>query len=174
MKYLIVVDMQNDFISGSLGSKDAEKTVDAVCRKINEYKNENCRIFVTLDTHGEDYLSTEEGKNLPVVHCVKGSEGWKNDKRIEKALDGKGEYFEKNTFGSVRLAQTLSQIIQEGDTVELCGLCTDICVVSNALLIRAFCPETEIYVDGKCCAGVTKEKHFSALETMKSCQIKVL
>lgn len=173
MKYLIVVDMQNDFVSGSLGSEDAERIVPAVCEKIKAYLNQESRIFVTLDTHGENYLSTSEGKNLPVVHCVKETNGWELENRVKTALNGQGEYYEKNTFGSVRLAKHLSEIVKDGDSIELCGLCTDICVVTNALMIKAFCPETEVIVSADCCAGATKEKHLAAIETMKSCQIKI-
>lgn len=171
MKYLVVVDMQRDFVDGSLGTAEAVKIVPAICHKIKEFSKEN--IFVTLDTHYENYLQTSEGKKLPVEHCIKGTDGWKLDENVKKALDGAGMYFEKNTFGSVRLAQYLKSILKEGDSVELCGLCTDICVVSNALMIRAFSPETEIIVSESCCAGVTIQAHKSALETMKSCMITI-
>lgn len=170
MKYLIIVDMQKDFIGGSLGSEAAEKIVPAVCEKIREYKNDGGRIFMILDSHFKDYLETSEGKKLPVMHCIKGTEGWKPDERVQAALDGCAEVFEKSTFGSVKLASYLSEVVKEGDEIELCGLCTDICVVSNALLIKAFCPECEVICDALCCAGVTEESHNAALETMRSCQ----
>lgn len=173
MKYLVVVDMQKDFISGSLGSQEAEKIVPAVCEKILEYKKSGGKIFVTMDTHNENYLSTSEGKNLPVEHCIKGTEGWELDERIKQAVGDDCEIFEKITFGSKELAEKFFSIIKPDDTIELCGLCTDICVVSNALLIKAFCPETTISVNSNCCAGVTPEKHQAALETMASCQIKI-
>lgn len=167
MKYLVVVDMQKDFVDGSLGSVEAQGIVENVCRRIEEYK-ESGRIFVTLDTHSEGYLQTAEGKKLPVEHCIKGSKGWELDGKVKAALGDKAEFFEKRTFGSVELAQRLAGLLKEGDEVELCGLCTDICVVSNALLIKANSPETEIFVHSDCCAGVTPESHNAALDTMRS------
>ena len=172
MKYLVVVDMQKDFVDGSLGTDEAVKILPVVCDKIKEYEGEN--IFVTLDTHYENYLETAEGKKLPVSHCIKGTDGWALDENIRLALDGNGKYYEKNTFGSVKLAEDLSRLLKDGDTVELCGLCTDICVVSNALMIKAFSPQTQIMVDEKCCAGVTPQAHQAAISTMRSCQIDIV
>lgn len=174
MKYLVVVDMQNDFIDGSLGSPMAEGIVDKVCQKIEDYKNDGCGIIYTLDTHYEDYLSTSEGKKLPVEHCIKGTNGWKLNEKVKAAIGGNAVCFEKNTFGSVKLAQYLSDKAESCESIELCGLCTDICVVSNALLIKAYLPEKEIIVQADCCAGVTEESHNAALNTMRSCQITVI
>ncbi len=138
MRYLIVVDMQNDFVTGSLGSKMAEMIVPAVCEKIRSYKAQGSTVFMTLDTHFKDYLETPEGKKLPVEHCIKGTEGWQPETQVAEAIGGSAEVYEKSTFGSAELAQHLAEITKAGDEIELCGLCTDICVVSNALLIKAF------------------------------------
>ena len=201
--YLIVVDMQKDFIDGSLGTEEAQSIVEKVKAKILSYPKE--RVYATLDTHREDYLSTQEGKRLPVPHCIKGTEGWGLHPML-KDLILPDHFFEKGSFGSLSLAEFMrtlftKQVIEEatmakntgnikdtvdinrGDaeigaysdfTIELVGLCTDICVVSNALLLKAFLPEIPISVDSSCCAGVTKEKHLAALETLRSCQIEVL
>ena len=169
---LIVIDMQNDFIDGTLGTKEAEAIVEAVGRKIRSYPAGD--IIATMDTHGEDYSETQEGKNLPVKHCVKGTEGWRLHPDIETLLAGVKRY-EKPTFGSTALAEDLKELSRrEPIELELVGLCTDICVVSNALLFKAVMPEVRISVDASCCAGVTPEKHLAALETMRSCQIHVL
>ena len=170
-KILLVIDMQNDFIDGALGTEEAVKIVEAVKEKIRSYPVED--VIATMDTHGENYMLTQEGKNLPVSHCIKGSEGWQIRKDIQDLLDG-AKIYEKPTFGSVMLAQDLAAMsAQEEIELELVGLCTDICVVSNALLLKAAMPEVTIRVDAKCCAGVTPEKHLAALETMRSCQIQV-
>ena len=172
-KFLIAVDLQNDFVDGALGTKEAVSIIPAAAEKIRGFDGE---IFVTLDTHGENYLDTAEGKNLPVRHCVKGSEGWQLNKEIASALVGK-KYtaVEKPTFGSVDLPELIEKAAGgENFAVELIGLCTDICVVSNALLIKAHFPEAPVSVDCACCAGVTVEKHNAALETMRSCQIKII
>ena len=170
-KVLVVIDMQNDFIDGALGTPEAVAIVENAKEKIRQYPKEN--IFVTMDTHGEDYLKTQEGKFLPVKHCIKGTEGWKIREDIAELLEG-AKIFEKPTFGSTELATWLTnQAAVDEIEIEIIGLCTDICVVSNALLIKAFMPETKITVDSSCCAGVTPEKHLAALETMRSCQIVV-
>jgi len=167
-KLLVVVDMQNDFIDGSLGTKEAQAIVPNVIEKIKSYKEEGADVVFTLDTHYEDYMDTLEGKNLPVLHCIKGTEGWQIQKDID-VFDGKR--FEKITFGSVGLAD---YVAGEGyDQVELVGLCTDICVISNAMLIKAAMPNTPILVDASCCAGVTPESHDNALAAMTMCQITV-
>lgn len=171
-KFLVVVDMQKDFVDGALGTAEAEAIVPAVCKKIRDFCGE---IFVTFDTHTEDYLGSAEGKKLPVVHCVKNTDGWMLDKRVAAALKGK-EYVpvEKPTFGSVRLPRLIKEQADGEDAeIELIGLCTDICVVSNALLLKAYFPEVPIAVDAACCAGVTPEAHNAALATMKSCQIDI-
>lgn len=172
-KYLVVVDMQNDFVDGILGTKEACSIVPAAVEKIKGFDGE---IFATFDTHFENYMETSEGKKLPVPHCIKGTEGWKLNNEIKAALSEK-EFtpVEKYTFGSVDLPEIIKKA-SGGDkfAVELIGLCTDICVVSNALLLKANFPEADISVDAKCCAGVTPEKHDAAVETMKSCQIDII
>ncbi len=171
-RYLVVIDMQKDFIDGALGSEMAQGIVPEVIRKIGEYKPGN--IYATRDTHFENYLDTLEGKKLPVTHCVKESEGWQIHPEVSAAMP-EAKIFDKYTFGSEQLAQELYQRSLAGEMeIELAGLCTDICVVSNALLLRAKLPGTVIRVDPKCCAGVTEETHKAALQTMKMCQIDIL
>ena len=172
-KLLIVVDMQNDFIDGALGTKEAEAIVNSVAEKIKEYKPED--IFVTMDTHKEDYMETQEGKFLPVEHCIEGTEGWEISHVLKPLLEG-ATFIKKPTFGSEKLAEAVQEVYDEekGDIeIELVGLCTDICVVSNALLLKARFYEVPMSVDSACCAGVTPEKHEAALETLRSCQIVV-
>lgn len=172
-KILVVVDMQNDFIDGSLGSEQAAAIVDNAVNKIKSFEGD---IFVTLDTHHENYLDTSEGKKLPVSHCIKNTKGWELNEKISSALAEK-EYtaVEKNTFGSVELPHLIANRVGDSDfSIELIGLCTDICVVSNALLLKASFPEVPISVDSSCCAGVTPQKHDAALETMSSCQIDII
>lgn len=171
-KYLVVVDMQNDFVNGALGTKEAEDIVLDVVKKIGDFDGE---IFATLDTHFNDYLETSEGKKLPVAHCIKDTEGWKLNNSVENALNKKGfTAVEKNTFGSVDLPELIKKSAGNDEfSIELIGLCTDICVVSNALLLKAYFPGTDIFVDSACCAGVTPELHEAALKTMASCQINV-
>ena len=170
-KILIVIDMQNDFIDGSLGTKEAVGIVEAVKTKILGYDKKDR--FATMDTHKENYLNTQEGKNLPVSHCIENTVGWELNEKIAPLIDPKN-IFKKPTFGSVDLANKIAEIAKKEEIeIELVGLCTDICVVSNALLLKAFLPETRISVDAACCAGVTAEKHNAALETLRSCQINV-
>ena len=171
MKILIVVDMQNDFIDQALGTKEATGIVENVARKIEGFDG---KVIYTKDTHYENYLETQEGKNLPVPHCIRGSEGW----QISSALPVKSDatFFEKPTFGSKELGAYLERLSENDDIeeIEIIGLCTDICVISNALLIKAFLPELKITVDSSCCAGVTPESHNNALEAMKMCQINII
>lgn len=166
-KVLIVVDMQNDFVNGALGTKEAEHIVPAVISKVEAAVNSNCKVVFTKDTHYNGYLDTAEGRNLPVEHCIKGSKGW-------EIIPGLARYaqnvIEKNTFGSINLPEE----VKDYNEIEIIGLCTDICVISNALLLKAFFPEKNIYVDASCCAGVTPESHNNALEAMKMCQIKII
>ncbi len=170
-RLLIVVDMQNDFIDGALGTPEAEAIVENVKEKIRSYPAPD--IFATLDTHHENYMDTQEGKYLPVPHCIRGTKGWEIREDIDALLAGAARY-EKPTFGSTALAADIRALSeQEEIELELVGLCTDICVVSNALLLKAAMPEVKISVDASCCAGVTPEKHLAALETMRSCQIQV-
>ncbi len=164
-KTLIVVDMQKDFIDGTLGTKEAVAIVENVKKKIAEYQEAGNEIIFTRDTHQADYLSTNEGKHLPVEHCIEGTDGWK----IAKGLEVPGAiYIDKPTFGYLNWAD---YDLQE---VEIIGLCTDICVVSNALIIKAVFPEIKVTVDASCCAGVTPESHAAALTTMKMCQVEVI
>ena len=170
-KILIVVDMQNDFIDAALGTAEAVAIVPAVKEKILSYSAEN--VIATMDTHSENYMDTQEGQNLPVLHCIKGTDGWQIRPEIAELLKG-AKIYEKPTFGSVDLASDLKVLAEHEEIeIELIGLCTDICVVSNALLLKATMPEVKITVDAACCAGVTPEKHLAALETMRSCQIYV-
>lgn len=170
-KVLAVIDMQNDFIDGALGTQEAVSILPAVTAKIRSYRSED--VFATRDTHSEDYLQTQEGMNLPVEHCVKGSEGWQIRPELARLLR-EDHIFDKPTFGSVEMADYFRNLSQKEELeIELIGLCTDICVVSNALLLKAFMPEVKISVDPACCAGVTPQKHAAALETMRSCQIRV-
>ena len=172
---LVAVDLQKDFISGALGTKEAEAIVPAAAARIRECREAGAEVFATLDTHEADYLQTREGRRLPVPHCIRNTEGWQPDPVIREAL-GDCTLVEKPTFGSVRLPELIRNRIgtDEDVTIELLGLCTDICVVSNALLLKAAFPEAEIRVNSACCAGVTPEKHRAALETMASCQIDIL
>ncbi len=171
-KILVVVDIQNDFVDGALGTPEAVSIVDNAANKIQGFDG---KIFATFDTHFENYMETAEGAKLPVPHCIKGTDGWKLNAKIAAALHNKGcTAVEKLTFGSVELPKLISEEVGDEDfSVELIGLCTDICVVSNALILKANFPEKEISVDASCCAGVTPETHNSALSTMKMCQITV-
>ena len=167
-KLLIVVDMQNDFITGALGTAQAERILPRVRAKTEEYRQNGDAVIFTRDTHTGDYLTTREGRFLPVVHCVAGTEGHE----IASGLDTAGcMVLDKPAFGSLELAQEAAA--GDYDEIELCGLCTDICVVSNALIIKAKLPETEVTVDAACCAGTTAEGHRAALLTMKNCQVTV-
>lgn len=172
-KYLIVVDMQNDFIDGSLGTKEAREIVPGVIDKI---KNFDGNVIFTKDTHQKDYLKTQEGTLLPVEHCIAYTDGWDlNDHIEELQMKAKWPTYTKNTFGCVNLAIDLKaeDIKQPIESIELIGLCTDICVISNALLIKAYLPNVPIFVDASCCAGVTPESHQNALKAMEMCQIKI-
>lgn len=169
---LVVVDMQKDFVDGALGSKGAVAIVDNVVEKINNFDGE---IIVTYDTHLDNYMETREGKYLPVPHCIKNTDGWQLNDKVQSALDSK-EYTKiyKPTFGSTALVEKFNGCNQTETEVTLVGLCTDICVVSNAMLLKANYPEMNITVDASCCAGVTPESHKASLVTMKMCQINVI
>ncbi|ETA79546.1 cysteine hydrolase family protein [Youngiibacter fragilis] len=168
-KVLVVVDMQKDFIDGSLGTSEAVEIVPVVVKKISNWDGD---VVFTRDTHREEYLQTNEGGNLPVMHCISGTPGWEIDKTVLEAADGEKRIYDKDTFGSKELAMDLMNV--GADVIELVGLCTDICVISNALLIKAFLPEAKIRVDASCCAGVSPESHRNALEAMKVCQVEIL
>jgi len=168
-KLLVVIDMQNDFITGALGSEQARAILPAVNAKIAQYKRSGNAVIFTRDTHGEGYLATQEGRYLPVPHCIEGTQGH----ALAGELDATGcEVFDKPQFGSLELAE---RVARGGyGQVELCGVCTDICVVSNALILKARLPETKITVDARCCAGVSEQSHKAALLTMKACQVDVV
>lgn len=170
---LIVIDMQNDFISQALGTPEAEAIVPAVTAKIRSWKGP---VIYTRDTHEANYMGTAEGKKLPVPHCIRGSEGWQLDSRIAACQKEDDRIFDKPTFGSVALAHSVARMAaaKEIDSITLVGLCTDICVISNALLLKASLPELPIAVDSSCCAGVTPESHANALKSMTMCQIDIL
>lgn len=172
-KLLIVVDMQKDFVDGALGSAEAVAIVDNVVDKIENFDGD---IIATYDTHFENYMETQEGKYLPVPHCIKDTDGWKLDEKVQAALDKK-EYktIEKLTFGSTELPKYIKANYEPEELeIELIGLCTDICVVSNALLMKANFLDTKVSVDASCCAGVTVDSHNAALTTMKMCQVNVI
>lgn len=164
---LVVVDMQKDFVDGVLGTEEAQKIVPAVADKIRSFDGD---IVFTMDTHSGIYLDTQEGKNLPVVHCVKDTEGWELYGEIKSLAQGY-RIFDKPAFGSVELANYI--VGGNFADIEIVGLCTDICVISNAMLLKAFLPETLITVDSSCCAGVTPESHENALNAMRMCQINI-
>ena len=173
-KILVVIDMQNDFIDGALGTPEAVAIVENVKAKILSYPKEN--VFATRDTHHQYYMDTQEGRNLPVPHCIRGTDGWQIRPEIAELIFP-DHIVDKPTFGSTQLAklmEVLERREEDGIEIELVGLCTDICVVSNALLLKASMPETPISCDASCCAGVTPAKHEAALETMRSCQIKII
>lgn len=170
-KILIVVDMQKDFVDGALGTKEAAGIVDNVVNKIENFDGE---IIVTYDTHQENYMQTQEGTYLPVPHCIEGTDGWQLDNNVQAALNQKNyKAIKKPTFGSTELVEYIKANYAP-DEIELIGLCTDICVVSNALLIKANFLETKVRVDASCCAGVTPDSHRAALTTMKMCQVQII
>lgn len=171
-KLLVVIDMQNDFINGALKTPEAQSVVPKVVNKIKNWEGE---VWSTKDTHYDNYLQTNEGKYLPIEHCLFNTEGWNFVSPIGEALQNHKSIclcFYKTTFGSLDLA---TEIQASGfDEIELVGVCTDICVIANALLIKTFCPEARVSVDASCCAGVTPEKHKEALSVMKSCHIEII
>ncbi len=178
-KYLVVVDMQNDFIDGALGTPEAQAIVPGVCEKIRQYPKDH--VIATRDTHQADYLQTSEGKYLPVEHCIQGTRGWEICEEVALVMPV-ARVVDKPVFGSMQLAKLLKDMAEENAPedgkeepleIELVGLCTDICVVTNALLLKTALPDAVIRVDGECCAGVTLESHRAALLTMKMCQVEV-
>ena len=166
----VVVDMQTDFVDGALGTAEAVAIVPAVEKAIQAAKARGAEVVFTQDTHGENYLETQEGRNLPVPHCIKGTDGWQVTPALRPYMEG-CRVFEKPAFGSVELAQYAAA--QGFERIELVGLCTDICVLSNAMLLKAALPEVPVSVDSSCCAGVTPESHANALAAMKMCQVAV-
>ena len=171
MKVLVVIDMQNDFIDGALGTPEACAIVPAVVDKIRNFDG---LVLATRDTHGADYLSTQEGRNLPLEHCIKGTKGWELNPEISELI--KETPIDKPTFGSCELGMRLKELAQHEniENITLIGVCTDICVISNAMIIKAFLPEVPVTVVKECCAGVTPESHLRALEAMRSCQIEIV
>ena len=171
-KLLLVIDMQNDFIDGALGTKEAEAIVPNVVKRIQEFEGD---VLYTRDTHSEDYMETQEGKNLPVPHCIKGTPGWELCPELKALRDaGHSPVLDKLTFGAKDLPAYLETRYPRGlESVELIGLCTDICVISNAMVLKAFFPELLVSVTASCCAGVTPESHENALNAMKMCQIAI-
>lgn len=170
MKILLVIDMQNDFIDGALGTKEAVDIVEPVKRKVEEYRSKGNAVIFTRDTHTEEYLQTQEGKNLPVKHCIAGTTGWMISDRIP--TEGSA-IIDKPSFGSLELPEQIRKY-KDVEEIELVGLCTDICVISNAMIVKASFPEILLTVDASCCAGVTPKSHENALEAMKMCQINVI
>ena len=164
-KALVVIDVQKDFVSGALGTKEAQEMIPRLVEKLKQTGDD---VIFTMDTHKDNYLETHEGKNLPVAHCIKGTEGWDLVDEVQE-FAARAKVIEKKAFGSTRLPSLLKPY----DEIEFCGLCTDICVISNALLIKAFYPETLVSVDSKCCAGSTPEAHDAALMIMKNCQCRI-
>lgn len=176
MKVLVVIDAQNDFIDGALRNEEAIKAVPHIVEKI---KNWNGPIITTQDTHNPDYLDTREGKFLPIKHCIKGTKGHLINEDIWNAIADRGGpycFINKKTFGYTLLPEFIDGACnaEKIDEIEFCGFCTDICVISNALIVKAAFPEVDIKVDATCCAGVTPEKHEAALSVMESCQIEVI
>lgn len=173
-KLLVVVDMQNDFITGALENKEGQMIVDKLADYIRDFDGD---IIATRDTHTEEYMATQEGKKLPVPHCIRGTEGWNIVPAVQAALDKKAEtasvrYIDKPTFGSCKLGETVAA--EAYTDVELCGVCTDICVISNALLIKAYAVETNVSVLKQLCAGVTPESHNNALNAIAACQVDIV
>ena len=170
-KVFIVVDMQVDFVTGSLGTGEAQAIVPRLCEKLQKEKEQGTRIIFTKDTHGEEYLDTQEGGKLPVKHCIHNTDGWQIHETLQPFCSG--QPVDKVTFGSVELGKQMAAWNQEDPitSIELIGLCTDICVISNALLLKVFLPETPIAMDAACCAGDTPESHANALRAMQMCQI---
>lgn len=168
MRYLIVVDMQVDFITGSLGSKDAKAIVPAVVNKVENFAG---RVIFTRDTHFDNYLQTQEGTKLPVVHCIKDTAGWQICDELKPYVK---TVVDKETFASMDLPRIIKDFGENIEKIELCGLCTDICVISNAMILKAAFPETPVEVDADCCAGVNRERHNTALDAMRAVQIEIL
>lgn len=167
MKYLIVVDMQVDFINGALGSQDAMAIVPNVANKV---KNFDGKIIFTRDTHFDNYMQSQEGTKLPIPHCIKGTDGWQICRELQPYAK---TMVDKITFGSVDLPQIIKNYSEPIDEIELCGLCTDICVISNAMILKATFPEVKITIDASCCAGVSKDSHNTALNAMRAVQIDI-
>ena len=186
MKILCLIDLQNDFIDGALGTQESKEVVPRIVDKLNNYSDKsNTCVLYTKDTHGNDYLDTLEGTMLPIPHCIENTPGWSINKEIKRAVKANrflsyssgniiNSRVYKNTFGSDDLREFFIKFKDKIESIEFLGLCTDICVISNVLMARQTLPNTEIYVDASCCAGTTVDKHQAALEVMKSCQINII
>lgn len=198
MKIVVVVDMQNDFIDGALGSPEAQAIVPVMIDRLHELDDGDTLLFFTKDTHFANYFESQEGQNLPVAHCIEGTSGWSINKEISSYVDYGSNFLTystydirksrllKTTFGSIELAAVIRDLSHKClaasnevpdtkiDEIILMGVCTDICVISNAMLLKAYCPEIPITVDASCCAGVTPESHKNALAAMKMCQINII
>mgnify|MGYP000914211267 CR=1 FL=1 len=168
-KAIVVVDMQNDFIDGALGTREAQEMLPRMVEKLTAARAAGTALVFTMDTHGADYLATQEGKRLPVPHCIRGTAGWEIAPALQPFVRAAAAVIEKPAFGAPDLPAALADY----DEIELVGLCTDICVISNALLVKAFYPEKPVTVDASCCAGVTPESHANALAAMRMCQVEV-
>ena len=168
-KAIVVIDMQNDFVDGALGTQEAQAMLPRMVEKLAAARAEGTALVFTMDTHGADYLTTQEGKKLPVEHCIRGTAGWQIADALQPFVREAAAILEKPTFGATALPAALAAY----DEIEFVGLCTDICVISNALLAKAFYPEKNICVDASCCAGVTPESHANALSAMRMCQVEV-
>ncbi len=170
-KVLLVIDMQVDFVTGALENQEAQQITGGIREKIEKHLKDGGSVFFTRDTHGQNYMETQEGRMLPVPHCLKGSDGWQI---VEELMDFATEEntFDKPSFGSMELPVWLKErLMGEPEEIEICGVCTDICVISNAMILKAAYPEIKITVDGSCCAGVTPESHQNALNAMAVCQM---
>ena len=172
-KIMVIVDCQKDFIDGALGTPEAQAMIPRLVEKIKAESEDTMFIF-TADTHDKDYLTSAEGKQLPVEHCIKGTPGWEIDGRLAMEFCNSPFVIEKPTFGSTELMEYLSDMVNMADEIEFVGLCTDICVISNVMLTKAFFPEIPLIVDAKACAGVTPESHQNALAAMKMCQVRIV
>lgn len=176
MNAIVFVDVQKDFIDGALCSKKAQELTPYIVDAAKLCKANGYRLYATMDTHGKDYRDTLEGRRLPVAHCVEGTEGWFIDDRLAKVLDGNCTIVQKRTFGSLDLAEVIAEDFRDGglEEIVLCGFCTDICVISNALLLRARFPNVKIAIVSNLCAGTTEAAHEAALKVAESCQIDVV
>lgn len=186
MKVLVIIDIQKDFTTGVLGNPQTAAAAEKAAKKIRKFKAQYPRVPViyTMDTHDENYLNTQEGQKLPIVHCVKGTDGWNLDEAVKEEIDSSDLCVEKNTFGAKDIAEYIKKARDIGsslgtfseniEAIEIAGVCTDICVISNAMIIKAFFPQTTIVVDSECCGGVTVESHENALKAMEACQIDVV
>ena len=175
MKVLVVIDMQKDFTTGALGNPETAAVVRNVADYIKRFRNKEkeYRIIATLDTHSENYMDTQEGRRLPVPHCIRGTDGWQLEDIVEKALDDDCIKLEKVTFGAIDLSFAVGRD-EDIEEIQIIGVCTDICVISNAMILKAAFPEVPVKIIADCCAGVTPESHKNALEAMKVCQMDII